>query len=177
MPVTVSSEKWQRQHMSFMISTTVAPTWHRRNRCPTPSVTVVRRASYCGPCEGRRPSRRDHEGHVLALPLLARHRDRHRLPGSRDRRLVSPDWAYYQALLQLARIPDPIIPVLSAAVEAWRAGGDRRLTVIRWRYSKIVEYAYWAAECTACGAFQETSRRWKSACSCWTISTRAARAS
>ena len=65
-----------------------------------------------------------------------------------------PDWTYYQALLQLARIPDPIIPTLSAAVEAWRAAGDRRLTVIRWRYSKTVEYAYWAAECTACGAFQ-----------------------
>jgi hypothetical protein len=65
-----------------------------------------------------------------------------------------PDWAYYQALLQLARIPDPIIPTLSAAVEAWRAAGDRRLTVIRWRYSQTVEYAYWAAECAACGAFQ-----------------------
>jgi len=65
-----------------------------------------------------------------------------------------PDWAYYQALLPLARIPDPIIPTLSAAVEAWRAAGDRRLTVIRWRYSKTVQYAYWAAECTACGAFQ-----------------------
>jgi hypothetical protein len=65
-----------------------------------------------------------------------------------------PDWTYYQALLQLARIPDPIIPALSAAVEAWRSAGDRRLTVIRWRYSQTVDYAYWAAECTACGAFQ-----------------------
>ena len=65
-----------------------------------------------------------------------------------------PHWAYYQALLQLARIPDPIIPALSAAVEGWRAAGDRRLTVIRWRYSTMVQYAYWAAECTACGAFQ-----------------------
>jgi hypothetical protein len=64
------------------------------------------------------------------------------------------DWTYYQSLLQLARIPDPIIPTLSAAVEAWRAAGDRRLTVIRWRYSKTVGYAYWAAECTACRAFQ-----------------------
>jgi hypothetical protein len=66
----------------------------------------------------------------------------------------SCDWTYYQSLLQLARIPDPIIPSLSAAVEAWRAAGDRRLTVIRWRYSKTVGYAYWAAECTACRAFQ-----------------------
>lgn len=66
----------------------------------------------------------------------------------------SCDWTYYQSLLQLARIPDPIIPTLSAAVEAWRAAGDRRLTVIRWRYSKAVGYAYWAAECTACRAFQ-----------------------
>jgi hypothetical protein len=65
-----------------------------------------------------------------------------------------PDWTYYQALLPLARIPDPIVPALSAAVEAWRAAGDRRLTVIRWRYSKTVGYAYWAAECTACGSFQ-----------------------
>jgi hypothetical protein len=64
------------------------------------------------------------------------------------------DWTYYQSLLQLARIPDPIIPTLSGAVEAWRAAGDRRLTVIRWRYSKTVGYAYWAAECTACRAFQ-----------------------
>jgi hypothetical protein len=66
----------------------------------------------------------------------------------------SCDWTYYQSLLQLARIPDPIIPTLSAAVEAWRAAGDRRLTTIRWRYSKTVGYAYWAAECTACRAFQ-----------------------
>ena len=65
-----------------------------------------------------------------------------------------PHWTYYQALLPLARIPDPIIPALSAAVETWRAAGDRRLTVIRWRYSKTVGYAYWAAECTACGSFQ-----------------------
>jgi|GEM_PF-2906434 len=65
-----------------------------------------------------------------------------------------PHWTYYQALLPLSRIPDPIIPALSAAVEAWRAAGDRRLTVIRWRYSKTVGYAYWAAECTACGSFQ-----------------------
>ncbi len=64
------------------------------------------------------------------------------------------DWIYYQSLLQLARIPDPIIPTLSAAVEAWRAAGDRRLTAIRWRYSKTVGYAYWAAECTACRALQ-----------------------
>ncbi|HEY6324334.1 MAG TPA: hypothetical protein VJA16_22550, partial [Thermoanaerobaculia bacterium] len=65
-----------------------------------------------------------------------------------------PDWTYYQALLPLARIPDAMIPALSAAVEAWRAAGDRRLTVIRWRYSKTVEYAYWAAECSACGSFR-----------------------
>lgn len=64
------------------------------------------------------------------------------------------DWTYYQSLLQLARLPDPIIPTLSAAVEAWRAAGDRRLTVICWRYSKTVGYAYWAAECTACRALQ-----------------------
>jgi hypothetical protein len=64
------------------------------------------------------------------------------------------DWAYYQSLLELARIPDPIISTLSAAVEAWRATGDRRLTVIRWRYSKTAGYSYWAAVCTACRALQ-----------------------
>jgi len=64
------------------------------------------------------------------------------------------DWTYYQSLLELARIPDPIIPTLSAAVVAWRATGDRRLTVIRWRYSKTAGHAYWAAECTACRALQ-----------------------
>jgi hypothetical protein len=65
-----------------------------------------------------------------------------------------PDWAYYRQLLDLARIPDSLIPALSAAIECWRAAGDRCLTVIRWRHSKTVEYAYWAAECTACGAFR-----------------------
>lgn len=64
------------------------------------------------------------------------------------------DWTYYQSLLQLARFPDSIIPTLSAAVEAWRAAGERRLTVIRWRYSKTAGYAYWAAECTVCRALQ-----------------------
>jgi hypothetical protein len=64
------------------------------------------------------------------------------------------DWTYYQSLLQLARIPDSVIPTLSAAVEAWRAAGHRQLSVIRWRYSKSLGYAYWAAECTACRAFQ-----------------------
>jgi hypothetical protein len=65
-----------------------------------------------------------------------------------------PDWAYFQQLLELARIPDPLIPAVQAAIDVWRAAGDRHLTVIGWRYSKTVEYAYWAAECTACGAFQ-----------------------
>jgi hypothetical protein len=65
-----------------------------------------------------------------------------------------PDWAYFRQLLDLARIPDSLIPALSAAIETWRAGGERRLTVIRWRHSKTVDYAYWAAECTACGAFR-----------------------
>jgi hypothetical protein len=65
-----------------------------------------------------------------------------------------PDWAYFRQLLDLARIPDSLIPALSAAIETWRAAGERRLTVIRWRHSKTVEYAYWAAECTACGAFR-----------------------
>ena len=65
-----------------------------------------------------------------------------------------PDWTYYQQLLELARIPDSLIPALQAAIDLWRAGGDHRLTVLRWRFSKTVEYAYWAAECTACGAFR-----------------------
>ncbi len=65
-----------------------------------------------------------------------------------------PDWAYFQQLLELARIPDSLVPALQGAVDLWRTGGDRRLTVIRWRYSKTVDYAYWAAECTGCGAFQ-----------------------
>jgi len=65
-----------------------------------------------------------------------------------------PDWTYYQQLLELARIPDSLIPALQAAIAQWRAGGDHRLTVLRWRFSKTVEYAYWAAECTACGAFR-----------------------
>ncbi|MBV8202180.1 MAG: hypothetical protein JOZ15_16290, partial [Acidobacteria bacterium] len=74
-----------------------------------------------------------------------------------DREVIdwaAPDWAYYRQLLDLARIPDGLIPALSAAIESWRAAGDRRLTVIRWRHSKTVDYAYWAAECTACGAFR-----------------------
>jgi hypothetical protein len=65
-----------------------------------------------------------------------------------------PDWSYYQGLLALAAIPDALIPALSAAVDSWRAEGDRRLSVIRWRHGKTVQRSYWAAECTACGAFQ-----------------------
>lgn len=62
-----------------------------------------------------------------------------------------PDWRYFQALLQLARIPDPVIPALAAAVEEWRAAGRRRLTIVRWHRSETVGYAYWAAECALCG--------------------------
>jgi hypothetical protein len=135
---------------------TVAPTWNRTE----PLSDVIRDLwsgdlFYRGPCEGPQTV-----GVEIMKDTCWRCRfaldtvtgivfpDREVADWSR------PDWAYYQALLQLARMPDPIIPTLSAAVESWRAAGDRRLTVIRWRYSKTVEYAYWAAECTACGAFQ-----------------------
>jgi hypothetical protein len=64
------------------------------------------------------------------------------------------DWAYYRQLLELARIPDAMIPVLSAAVDGWRAAGASCLTVIRWRFSHTVSYAYWAAECPFCGSFR-----------------------
>jgi hypothetical protein len=135
---------------------TVAPTWNRTE----PLSGVIRDLwsgdlFYRGPCEGPQ---------TVGVEIMkdACWRCRFSLDTVTgivfpDREVADwsrPDWAYYQALLQLARMPDPIIPTLSAAVEAWRAAGDRRLTVIRWRYSKTVEYAYWAAECTACGAFQ-----------------------
>ena len=64
------------------------------------------------------------------------------------------DWAYYQQLLALASIPDAMIPALSAAVDGWRAAGASCLTVIRWRFSRTVSHAYWAAECPFCGSFR-----------------------
>jgi hypothetical protein len=67
---------------------------------------------------------------------------------------AAPDWAYFGQPLDLAAIPDSLIPALSAAVDGWRAAGETDLTVIRWRYSKAVRQSYWAAECPACGAFQ-----------------------
>jgi hypothetical protein len=66
----------------------------------------------------------------------------------------APDWTYFQQLVELAAIPDTLIPTLSAAVDGWRAAGEVRLTPIRWRYSKTVQDSYWAAECPACGAFR-----------------------
>jgi hypothetical protein len=66
----------------------------------------------------------------------------------------APDWAYFCQPLELATVPDALIPALSAAVDAWRAAGDSGLTLIRWRYSKTVRCSYWAAECPACGAFR-----------------------
>jgi hypothetical protein len=64
------------------------------------------------------------------------------------------DWAYYGQLLDLARIPDAMIPALSAAVDGWRAAGASCLTVIRWHFSLTVSHAYWAAECPFCGSFR-----------------------
>ncbi|HEV3456681.1 MAG TPA: hypothetical protein VHG32_08980 [Thermoanaerobaculia bacterium] len=63
------------------------------------------------------------------------------------------DWAYYEQLLDLAAIPEPLIPPLSAAVDGWRARGEPYLTVIRRRYSKTARCSYWAAECPGCGEF------------------------
>jgi hypothetical protein len=65
-----------------------------------------------------------------------------------------PDWSWFQGLLTLAAMPDALAPALAAAVEAWRAAGDRRLSAIRWRFSQTARRAYWAAECTVCGALQ-----------------------
>jgi hypothetical protein len=135
---------------------TVAPTWNRAE----PLSEVIHdlwcgHLFYRGPCEGvqtvfvevmRSTCWRCHFSLEIVTGIV--------FPNCEVVDGSLPDWTYYQALLQLARIPDPIIPALSAAVEGWRAAGDRRLTVIRWRYSKGVQYAYWAAECTACGAFQ-----------------------
>ena len=66
---------------------------------------------------------------------------------------AAPDWAYF-GQLELASVPDALIPALSTAVDAWRAAGETALTVIRWRYSKTMRSSYWAAECPACGAFR-----------------------
>ncbi|HEV3077193.1 MAG TPA: hypothetical protein VHB47_22415 [Thermoanaerobaculia bacterium] len=135
---------------------TAAPSYHRRE----PLSEVIRHLwsghlSYRGPCEGAQTVGVE----IMKSACWRCHISLDVVTGIvfPDREVADwscTDWTYYQALLQLARIPDPIIPILSAAVEAWRAAGDRRLTVIRWRYSKTVENAYWAAECTACGAFQ-----------------------
>jgi hypothetical protein len=76
------------------------------------------------------------------------------------------DWAYYRQLLDLARIPDTMIPALSAAVDGWRAAGASDMTLIRWRFSRTVSYAYWAAECPFCHSFRgdfpmmEARSRW-----------------
>ncbi len=67
---------------------------------------------------------------------------------------LSPGWAYFQQLIELAAIPDALISTLATAVDGWRGAGDVRLTPIRWRYSKTVQDSYWAAECPACGAFR-----------------------
>lgn len=66
---------------------------------------------------------------------------------------ASPDWAYFRHL-ELASVPDSLIPALSSAVDGWRGAGETALTPIRWRYSRTMRSSYWAAECSACAALQ-----------------------
>jgi hypothetical protein len=66
----------------------------------------------------------------------------------------SPDWSYFQRLVELATIPDSMIAPLARAVDERRALGETALTPIRWRYSGTAGRSYWAAECPACGAMR-----------------------
>jgi hypothetical protein len=122
---------------------------------------------YRGPCEGMQ---------TLGVEIMADECWRCRRAISTVTGIVFPDrdvadwsrldWAYYGGLLELARIPDAMIPALSAAVDGWRAAGASQVTFIRWRFSNTVSHAYWAAECPFCGSFrgdffvlEERSRR------------------
>jgi hypothetical protein len=110
---------------------------------------------YRGPCEGSQ---------TIGVEIMADECWRCRRAISTVTGIVFPDrevtdwsrldWAYYRQLLELARIPDAMIPELSAAVDGWRAAGASQVTLIRWRFSNTVSHAYWAAECPFCGNFR-----------------------
>jgi hypothetical protein len=64
----------------------------------------------------------------------------------------SPDWTYFQQLVEVAVLGDPVISALAAAVDAWRAAGDTALTPLRWHRGEDAGESGWMAECPACGA-------------------------
>jgi hypothetical protein len=111
--------------------------------------------SYDGPCEGPQTTGVE----IMRDSCWRCHADLRTVTGLvlPDREVEdwsAPDWIYFQQLIELAAVPDTLIPTLAAAVDGWRDAGEVRLTPIRWRYSRTVQDSYWAAECPACGAFR-----------------------
>ena len=86
------------------------------------------------------------------------------VPAGEEVDWTASDLADSQNLLPVDELPASEVRALMQAVDRWRAGGEKQISPIRYRFSHTIGESYWAATCPWCGVLQGAFPVWEERC-------------